>query len=52
MAVSIDNHLLLLILDEVEDDSHKDGQAVHQMPSGGPPPDELDGDVHNSSGSS
>ena len=32
MAVSTDDHLLLLTLDEVEDDSHKDGQAVHQMP--------------------
>ena len=32
MAVSTDDHLLLLTLDEVEDDFHKDGQAVHQMP--------------------
>ena len=32
MAVSIDRHSLYLTLDEVEDDYHKDGQAVHQMP--------------------
>ena len=32
MAVSTDDHLFLLTLDEVEDDFHKDGQAVHQMP--------------------
>ena len=32
MAVSTDGHLLLLTLDEVEDDYHRDGQAAHQMP--------------------
>ena len=32
MAVSTDDQLLLLTLDEVEDDFHKDGQVVHQMP--------------------
>ena len=32
MAVSTDDQLLLLTLDEVEDDFRKDGQAVHQMP--------------------
>ena len=32
MAVSTGRHLLHSTLDEVEDDYHKDGQAVHQMP--------------------
>ena len=32
MAVSTDDQLLLLALDEVEDDFHKGDQAVHQMP--------------------
>ena len=32
MVVSPDDQLLLLTLDEVEDDFHKDGHAVHQMP--------------------
>ena len=31
MAVSAEVHLLLLALDEVEDDLHKDGQVAHQM---------------------
>ena len=31
MAVSTDNQLLLLALDEVEDDFHKGDQVVHQM---------------------
>ena len=31
MAVSADDQLLLLALDEVSDDFHKDGQVAHQM---------------------
>ena len=31
MAVSADDQLFLLVLDEVEDDFHKDGQVAHQM---------------------